>query len=253
VKKVLYSNGCSHTAGAEITKPGSCTALDRKLSFSGQLASRWNLLSINDAEPGQGNYAIVSQTIFRVSELLEKYKPNEIIVLIGWSGLDRVDFVMNNSKYKFCSNKIDDDWPNVVKEAWELWVLSTNTNVNLNKFSLYYFTLVNFLESYNIEYYMFNAVNCISLPTKNVLHANHKPTLELFDNIKNNNRYMFPFDEEYIYHVYIRNSGFDGFVNGRSNHFLESAHIYWANFITSYILKHNYNADWISDKWVSDK
>lgn len=253
MKKVLYSNGCSHAAGAEITKSGSYIVTDKKLSFFGQLASRWNLLSINDAIPEQGNYAIVSQTIFRVSELLKRYKPSEIIVLISWSGLDREDFVTNNNKYKFCSTEMDDRWPDIVKEAWELWVLSTNKNVNLNRFSLYYFTLVNFLESCDIEYYMFNAVNCISFPTKNLLHANHEPTLELFNHIRNNNRYMFPFDEEYVYHVYLKNSGFDGYINGRSNHFLENAHIYWANFITSYILKHNYNANWILDKWVSDK
>ncbi len=253
MKKVLYLNGCSHTAGAEITTAGCYVESDKKLSFSGQLASRWKLLSINDAVYGQGNYAIVSQTIYRVCELLKKYDPSEILVLIGWSGFDRVDFVFNNNKYKFCASVPDDDWPEIVKEARELWVISTDTNVNMNRFSLYYYTLVNFLESHNIDYYLFNAVNHVSLPTKNILHPDQQPTIEIFDNIKHNKRYMFPFDENHVFHTYLANAGFDGFINGRCNHYVESAHIYWANFITSYMLTHDYfGSDWILDKWVKN-
>lgn len=250
-KKVLYSNGCSHTAGTEIVSPNSATTdEDRARSFSGQLASRWKLLSINDAQSGQGNYAILSQTLYKISKLLETYDPKEILVLIGWSGFDRVDFVTNDKLYHFNSTTPDSKWPNVVKNAWHLWAKTLDGNVNFNRFSLYYFTLVNFLESYNIDYYMFNAVNPLCRPSENRLHMldNNNPTLEIFNHMELNERYIFPFNDEYVYHLYLKNAGFDGFVNGRNNHFLESAHIYWANFLNDYMLTHAPATDWITDR-----
>lgn len=252
-KKILYSNGCSHTAGCEITYPLSETFEDKNLSFSGQLASRWNLISINDAKKGQGNFSILSQTLHSVFKLLEKYNSDEIIVLVGWSGLDRVDFVSDNTVYQFNSTTCKSSWPDKIKKAWELWVLENDGNLRLNKFSLYYFTLVNFLESYGIEYYMFNAVNPLSISRENLLHEKREITLEIFKHIEMNNRYLHPFNPDYVYHTYLKNSGFDGFSEGRSNHFLESAHIYWANFIQSYIIENNPSADWIVDSWPHAK
>ena len=83
---------CSHSCGAEISYAGSMReSKDLELSWAGQVAERFNLIHYNDATSGTGNDAIVSTTINSLLTLLDKYKPEEIMVIIGWSSFERTD------------------------------------------------------------------------------------------------------------------------------------------------------------------
>lgn len=238
MNKILYVNGCSQSAGSEITNPGDYNRYPEniKKSYAGQLAARWGHTQINDAVPGQDNGAIVSQTIHSILNLLDSYSNTDIVVLIGWAGLERRFYIHNGEWYKFCPGMGTPS--NHVKIDFERWVVNSNDDVSINKFSIDYITLVNFLELNKIEYYMFNAsFNRVHYPFKNFLHHmdENKPTMKLFKHMTDNPRYFYPFDDNSSMISYLMSKGHDPKKEGRGHHFAEDAHTEWADVLESWI------------------
>ncbi len=238
MNKVLYVNGCSQSAGAEITNPGDYNRypVNIKKSYAGQLADRWGYTHINDAMPGQDNGAIVSQTIHSILDLLDSYSNTDIVVLIGWAGLERRYYIHDDVWYRFCAGMGTSS--NHVKIDFDRWVINSNDDVSINKFSIDYITLVNFLELNKIEYYMFNAsFNCVEHPYKNFLHYmdENKPTLKLFKHMEDNPRYLHPFDSSSGMISYLMSKKYDPTKEGRGHHFTEDAHKEWADVLEQWI------------------
>jgi len=242
MKKVLYVNGCSHSCGAEISYPGSHrTPEDLAGSWGGQLADRFGLVHYNDAISGQDNQAIVSTTIHSILKLLDQYKPEEILIVIGWTGLERDHYIYENTRYRFvpgCQKlPFFNNWPEQVKNTFHNWVMGVDLkNGTHNKFALIYFSLVNFLKQYGIDYYCFNALHAIQYPEQNLLHEldHNRPTIKIFDQIKNDINYFEPLTWEYTYFEYMK-ARYDPHIDGRNFHFVKSAQTDWANILASKI------------------
>jgi hypothetical protein len=242
MKKLLYVNGCSHSCGAEISYPDSHrTPDDLKGSWGGQLASRFNLIHYNDAIAGQDNHSIMSSTIHSVLNLLDQYNANEILVIIGWTGFERDHFIYQDKKYRFVPGCQDrpffKQWPDVVQNAFHNYILGIDLKSNTNnKFSLIYYSLVNFLKLHNVDYYFFNALHAVQYPAKNLLHetSNDNPTIKIFDQIQSDSNYLEPLNWDLTYYAYMK-SRFDGHIDGRNHHFLASDQTTWANILADKI------------------
>jgi hypothetical protein len=246
MKKILYVNGCSHSAGAEISKPNSQRdPMDLELSFGGQLAKKYKLIHHNDAIPGQGNDAILSQTIHSVLELLDIFDPEEILVVIGWAGYDRINFVYDNIWYCFCTGGGN---PNVsqnkiVEQAYNNWIMTTDPKNNLNKFLVTYISMVNFLEKHKIQYCMFNGSSpVVTKPENNLIHkaAGNKPTIKIFNHIVNNENFLGRDNSKLGYYEFL-SENYNPFANGRKWHFGPDAHSAWATVLENFILSNNPN------------
>lgn len=237
-KKVLYVNGCSHSCGCEISYIGSSREPeDLQKSWGGQLAEHYGLLHVNDAVPGQSNYAIHSNTIHSILKLLETYSPDEIMVVIGWTSIDRTEIIYNNRLYRFVPAMEElpsfKELPGPVQEAYKNFILTTDyQNNSNNEFSLIYYNTVNFLKLHGIDYYFFNAIIPLGMPICNLLHTTDEgnPTFKIFDQISKDQNYLSPFDINMTYYRYLREK-YDCFVDGRHHHFLEDAHSHWAKLL----------------------
>lgn len=238
MKKVLYVNGCSHSCGSEISYPGSHrTATDIHLCWGGQLARTLNLQQVNHASNGQSNQSIYSTTIHGILELLQTTKPEEILVVIGWSSFDRKEMIYDNKVYPLIPGIADmpffKEWPQIVQDALKTHLMSLDyINVTPNEFSLIYFSLVNFLKMHGIDYLFFNAINGLSIPKKNLLHKhfNDAPTQAIFDQIANDPNYLHPYNNDMAYYRYLQKD-YDCFKDNRNHHFTEDAHIAWADIL----------------------
>jgi hypothetical protein len=241
MKRILYVNGCSHSCGAEISYVGSCRAPeDLTNSWAGQLASRFNLEHVNSAISGQDNLAILSSSIHSILNLLDRHPPEDILVVIGWSGFERDHFIYNDKLYRFvpgCETLSHfKEWPSIVQTAFYNYISGTDPVNSTNKFSLIYYAMTNFLKLHNIDYYYFNALHAINYPSKNLLHQvdEELPTVKLFDKMKFDPNYLEPMNWRMTYYDYMK-SKYDGHIGGRNHHFLADAQTDWANIIADKI------------------
>ena len=243
MKKILYVNGCSHAAGSEITAARRYwEPEDIKKSWSGKIASKYNLECINDAIPGQGNESILTNTLNSLMKLLHAHDPQDVLVIISWTGFDRVDYIFDGVNYRISawSNNLKDfgEWPNAVKKAWETTVNGSDRDFVMNRFSIIYFTLYSFLKSMGIDYLFFNAINECYIPNRNLLHTlyNTEINSSLFRIMKSDQDYIDAFDHASTYCQYLKNRNFDGHVNGRLGHFMEDGHQAWFEYLENILL-----------------
>lgn len=237
MKKVLYVNGCSHCCGAEISyKNSHREPKDLELSWPGQLAKKYNVIHSNDALSGQSNQSIYSNTVHAILNLLKKFNPEDIFVIVGWSGFERTDFIYQGKRYMFIPGFDEtehfNNWSVTIKEAFKNYILSVDYDTVINQTLLLYFSMKNFLEKYKIEHYFINTVHSYNLPQKNLLHQlyNNALTLDLIKMLKNDEHYLEPFNNDMAYYQYMR-SRYDGHIDGRNHHFLADAQKEWADLI----------------------
>lgn len=108
-KKILLTSGCSF-----VFEPWNWpTFVKDELDF--------DLLNVGMAS--QGNGLISKKVIYNVEELLKKYKPEDIIVGVMWSGIDRKDFFVQDYK----NNGNIDGWienPTHIIEGHNNWLIT---------------------------------------------------------------------------------------------------------------------------------
>lgn len=78
MKKVLIASGCSFTF--------------EKWNWPGHLSTYVGIEVINVGMGSQGNGLISRKLIYAVENALKKYKPEEILVGVMWSGTDRTEY-----------------------------------------------------------------------------------------------------------------------------------------------------------------
>jgi hypothetical protein len=243
MKKILYVNGCSHAAGMEISFPDSHrTPNDIKKSWGGQLASRYNLIHENEAIASQSNDSILSNTLNSISNLLLKYKPEEILVIIAWTSTTRHDFIYKNAHWRLHPRTMDcahsKEFPTPIKLAWQSIINGSDSNFEMNDFSIKYFTLASFLKSYKIDYLFFNSFTSCFIPTENILHSlnNKKINSHIFEMMKTDLNYLGAFDIKHSYFQYLESKGFSAYSENRDGHYLEDAHTVWADHLENSLL-----------------
>jgi hypothetical protein len=235
MKKILYVNGCSHSRGMEILGKGIDSLENLNLSFGGQLSNRWNLIHVNDAVLGQGNEAILSQTYDSILKLLDRYSSNDIFVIIGWAGEDRISFIYENEWNRFCSGN-ETIRNSLAKDAYKSWGMTVDPEVNLNKFSWIYFSMINFLEIKKIKYCMVNGSMFYTgkIPKVNLIHSDNEVTMKIFEHMNKNPKW---FNLWKPYHAYLNDAGFTPAPG--AGHHGRDANIYFAKELNKFIEENN--------------
>jgi hypothetical protein len=99
--KLVLTSGCSFTAGVELAdyKDNWKNGLEEsELVWSYQIKKNlWkDALFFNAAKSGASNTTITRKTLYYLNQFLNSYKPEEIVVLIMWTGVHRREWRLPN-------------------------------------------------------------------------------------------------------------------------------------------------------------
>jgi len=177
--KLIYTDGDSWTAGDildplleeqggyHINHPENNPYRLPKV-WPGKLASLTGTEVLNEAVAGSSNDGIIRRVYNNIPVLLEKYRPEDLFVIIGWTSPERKDFVFKDPM----SGEDSKPWWDTLYPAQDI---ATIDNKNRRKFQKLYvdcycheeeyysrFILQNvalhsFLEMYKIPHLFFNA------------------------------------------------------------------------------------------------
>ena len=116
----------------------------------------------NVSVAGSSNDAVIRRTIPRVMELLEKYKSEEIFVIVGWSSPERKDFFYNGEWScweTLYPAQIEQNLPNKdIEKFYKLYLkYYWNSQEYMNRYINQTLYLHYFLERNNIDHLFFNA------------------------------------------------------------------------------------------------
>tara|TARA_Y100000114_G_C11750864_1_gene324261 strand:+ start:365 stop:1108 length:744 start_codon:yes stop_codon:yes gene_type:complete len=224
---MIYLNGDSHTAGAEIIK-NYCFAEDDKqfvnlgrrphpealpFTFGHLIANELSTSFYTDAESGSSNSRILRTT----KKYLENNEPD--IVIIGWSTFEREEWQYDN-KWLQLSASGTDNVPDNLKDKYKSWVLE-QTPTKLNEKEKYWHTKIyefhNELNEKNIKHIFFNSFKCF----RNTAKHNWRKS------------FIGPYDDNLSYYNWCLQNGYKTKNNGY--HFGKDAHKGWAKILVNQI------------------
>ena len=159
---MILVNGCSHTAGSEIEFYMQSECRDKAWpAHLGQLMSQD---VVNISLEGSGNERISRTTmewLIKNVQLNQTYKPEDITVIVMWSGFDRFE-EWNDGVRQFVSSQSDEFYSDKYPEMEQYAKLKTVINTwasNEYKNLIMVLNLAIFLEHMGIKYYFLNGVH----------------------------------------------------------------------------------------------
>lgn len=237
---ILYANGDSHTAGAEINNNYCFADDDPKIqndkgphpdnikdSFGYLLAKKLNYTFVTDAVSGCSNYRILKTT----KEFIKNNYNNNFFLLIGWTSFDRVTVTIKEIEYHFSPGYMTDD-PDVKKE-FKKYILSIDKNEEARLSNYWHDEIYKFhceLKDNNIKHLFFNTTSFFN---NSYIHND-------FENLVQhdwNNQYIGAYKKQDTYCHWL---GEQGYVRNSYYHYRADGHAAWAdrlyNWLTSYQL-----------------
>ena len=196
----LVANGCSHTHGSELyleKKSIKSKVLDSRQQrkwnlahcFSSTISKNLNLQYENLSTPGGSNDKIFRTTI----DYVNNNNCSDVFFLIGWTGSCRME--IHNEKtdewYNFSIGMGFEDgvyrMESDFKDFYDSYILYLTSNKQGRRKRLHYIqTLQTFLESKNIKYLFFNAVEKLGHTDLNLINRKYffKPRFSYYDTCK---------------------------------------------------------------------
>jgi len=175
-KKTLLASGCSFTFEPWNWPTFVCNQMD------------YNLVNVGMGSSGNG--LIGKKVIYNVDKLLKTHKPEDIVVGVMWSGIDRNDFYTDdNRKISNVNNWIENpthiiegrkNWA-ITNFRWEnthskLWYENFHTSVGSIIQTIQNILMVQwYLERNNIKYFMSSFID--------IFHANGGDGLITYDEV----------------------------------------------------------------------
>lgn len=230
---LLYVNGDSHSAGAELYRSddGKLVAFTEddsvywntigtpegrrahpkcvELSYGQRLATLLDVDLICDAVSGSSNDRIINSTL----EYL-KYGFEPDLIVIGWSTWERVEWEYQGRKWQINASGIADDWPDAIKKRYKDWILSIDYNTVMQDQHIKIFMLHGILTALNIKHLFFNSFQELNVEGR----------------LNWNDSYLYPYDRDYTYYNWCTAQGFK-VIDPKTYHFGADAHAAWANFL----------------------
>lgn len=227
---ILYTNGDSHTAGAEAVNPFFFAEEDPKyinlkkqphpdnlaVSWSTKLADHFGMELVCDAESGSSNHRILRTTRNFIDNFSKSNNRSELLVVIGWSGWIREEWLIDDEYYQINNTGVGHlpyDWNDKYKEYI--------ANANEDKC----------VEFWNDQIYKFS----LDLRRKGIKHIffNCYQSLKNTKNPKLNwKHYIEPYNDEGTYDSYLKSND----IKPKQNyHYGEDGHKIWSNFLIDYI------------------
>ena len=245
----VISFGCSHTAGSEIDGVGD-SDYNRQHSYGAHLAKKFDYDHMNFALCGGSNQRIFLLTTQVLKEIIvgtcnlvpHLRKNHKYFFLIGWTSLNRFDLRYSNHLVYGQAGDAGDYLDDKIVPVTS----GTNPNLvedkDLRRILNYIFALQTMLETNNIDYYMFNAIENhfkTDYFTQDRYDVHAEPIWRpgntiIYDNI-DETKYYHP--KSYIenYYRWCTSHGHENQSN-KYWHLGEPAHIDWANHIYPEIL-----------------
>ena len=263
----VISFGCSHTAGSEIDGLGD-SDYNRQHSYGAFLAKKFDYDHMNFAICGGSNQRIFVLTTQVLKEILVGgcnlvpylREHHKYFFLIGWTSLNRFDLRYSNDEIYEQGGDAGDKLDGKIIPA----CLGMNPNIINDKdlrrtikyipyiadnvvmadcLASYIFTLQTMLETNNIDYYMFNAIENhyqTDYFSRNRYDRHAEPTWRpgntfIYDNI-NETKYYHPKSYTENYYRWCTDVKGHKNVTNKYWHLGEQAHIDWADYIYPEIL-----------------
>ena len=232
---MIYLNGDSHTAGADII-PGIAFAQDDPLyltyahkphplalqkTFGFYLAQTMNNAFYCDALSGSSNDRILRTT----REFIENTQDKDTIgfVVIGWTSWEREEWKYKNDYLQVTASGTD-SVPESMVEDYRTWVIKQTPENHIQKTKQWHDRIWDFhneLVDQNIKHVFFNTVSS-------------------FDTVKEqqdwHNCYFGPYDKNYTMHAWLVNQGYST-VTPQCMHFGVNAHKYFSQCIHLYCME----------------
>jgi hypothetical protein len=223
---LLYVNGDSHAAGAEINNT-YCFAEDDPLitnnpgphpdniidSFGFLLAEKLGYDFVTDAKSGASNDRILRTT----KEFLLNNNNKNIFLLIQWSTFDRKEFIIDGKTYCFSPGFSSTNKKVMLK--FKQYILSLTDQKLVEQTNKWHQTIYQFhteLVNNNINHLFFNSYQYF----KQTKHYNW------------NNQFIDPYDKNNTYYHWLHNKGFHSNIG---YHYKKDGHAAWANRLHNWL------------------
>lgn len=253
--KVLFTEGDSWTSGDIIDPELDISFVNDPSNDEYRLPKVWpsklakilKCKSVNTSVAGSSNDGIVRRCLNKIPELLTTYKPEDILVIIGWSSPERKDFFYKNS------------WDTLYPAQYDTYHSSDEIKQFYNTYLNYFWKeeeyltryvnnvilLHNFFENLNIRHYFFDAFyerKEVGLKKTNSLYS----YINTFYKKSSKSSYLrhinLDFSIPYYYNIYKSNyieKTFKEFINKKLTdktyfedyHPTETSHQLWANYL----------------------
>ena len=226
----LIANGCSHTAGAEIEYLTQDSCYNK--AWPQHLANKLNIEIINLARSGASCKRIIRTTIDCLGNLfLKGIKPNELFVIVVWSGPYRTeiyqDILKNDELWEgwlpLCvgnDEQYKKYYSRAVYQYYKNWVAVALTPKAAN--IEYYNNIIllqGYLKSLKIKYLFWRA--CSTTLDKMNIPLAIQIDRKYFSSVH---------DDGSNYLTLLKNAGYK-FSFENATHFGEDGHIFFANFL----------------------
>lgn len=189
-KKVLMSNGCSHVFGSEIIIEKGPLVFqseeNKRLSFSGLLASHYDLECHNIALPGGCNDRIYRTTMMWCVKYLNSGKKlSDLVVIIGWTATFRIEF-MYDEEYWIVVPRLQflEDRPKWFRSLYKyLMTYTMNYKFERDMRLTQIIGLASFLNEIGVDYVMLNGCHPVEqdYPEESDEFKNYYPTKNFFE------------------------------------------------------------------------
>jgi hypothetical protein len=230
---ILYVNGDSHTAGAEVVNRHAFAGDDPRLLHLGRLPHPENLahswgkllsLALNvgfqcDAESASSNTRILRTT----RDWLSKNKNSKKIVVIQWSTWEREEWLIDGVYYQVNGSGID-IVPPAYQEKYKNFVVDIDWNQKTIDAHNDIWNLHQELLDQNIPHIFFNGNSDFS---------------KIVDQKDWGLNYIGPYDSSMTYNAQIRSVGIET-ISSKSWHFGKDGHAWWSRFMLDYIIQNKF-------------
>lgn len=204
---MLYVNGDSNSAGAEIKKLTQ--------SWPYLLANQLGLTLVNDAEGGGSNPRILRT----VDNFITHTNTKDIFVVIGWTSWEREEWQHENVYYNVNAGG-HNNLPSDLEARYKTWVVEQNQETRESKSKVTHEYIHKLHEHYkekNIRHLFFNAL----MP---FLHSGKQHNWH--------GNFLGPYENNLSYYWYLKKAGF---TPTKNNHYTEEAQRTWADVLYNYI------------------
>ena len=220
----LYANGCSLATGCEAVAEEH---INYEKSFPNMIADTLGWEHLNAALPGGSNQRIVRTTIYFVEKWLEENKsPDDLFVLISWTGTDRLEISHGNDRYHLLVHDLDteiyNNIPRLVRRHYESYLAAVDNRESINLQNV--LLMQSFLKNNNINYLFLNGIDEW---TKKFLEHD-----QIIYNALDKQHYLDGGRDRGFMRQWLRNQGFPYAPEG---HFREDAYAAYASMIVDYL------------------
>jgi len=238
---VIYVNGDSHSAGAEIVNDFVFAQDDPCFLTYGRKAHPEAILQTYgyiiaqavgqsffcDAESGSSNDRIIRTTKDFIKNARKK---RNIHIIIGWSTWEREEWKLTDTEYVQVTSSGTDSVPESMEEEYKEWVLKQTLKELYRKTALWHDKIYDFhmeLRDMKIKHTFFNTYmyfDEMCVPKEKQKDWHHQ--------------FINPYDQDYTFFYYLKNKGFET-VNKNSFHYGINGHQEYTKVVLENFLAQN--------------